>query len=130
MPGQRPLEPHDERFPENVADLPVLDDVPHHGLRQLGDTRAQDLAGGSCSAAEREVGAHLPEAFFDYQDALTISVAELSAAAQLEDDIKLVEAFGKVAQTCVACHSAYLHEDLAPEHDDLGVDDPTVSALQ
>ena len=54
----------------------------------------------------------LPKSFFDYQDALYVSVAELASAARRHEDLRLAKAFGTLTGTCVACHAAYLHDAL------------------
>ena len=76
---------------------------------------------------KESLNALLPAGFFEYQDALTIRLAELSVAARSRDDMKLVEAFGSVAKTCVACHSAYLNEDLDSAEDGDPGDDASLS---
>lgn len=50
----------------------------------------------------------LPERFFVAQDLLRDRAAALRQAAEGTDDQAIASAFGKLAETCVACHSAYL----------------------
>ena len=51
----------------------------------------------------------LPERFFVLQDQLRKEASDLEAAAKARNDAKMAAAFGRVSQTCVACHSAYLN---------------------
>lgn len=61
----------------------------------------------------------LPRSFFDYQDALYASVAQVATAARRHQDMELAKAFGALTGTCVACHSAYLHDELDGKPGDL-----------
>jgi mono/diheme cytochrome c family protein len=57
----------------------------------------------------------LPAAFFAEQDKLAASARQLAAAAaEGGDDKVLADRFAVVAQTCVRCHSAYLHDKPEP----------------
>lgn len=62
--------------------------------------------------ADQSLNTLLPDAFFDHQDALAASTGALAKAARARDDAALAKAFGAVAQTCVACHTSYLHDPL------------------
>lgn len=64
------------------------------------------------------VNALLPAAFFEYQDALTVHARELATAARRSEDAALADAFAAVTKTCVACHAAYLDDDLGFPLDD------------
>jgi hypothetical protein len=50
----------------------------------------------------------LPVRFFELQDQLAARARSVAAAAKTGDDAKVVQAYGRLAETCVACHSAYL----------------------
>jgi uncharacterized membrane protein len=53
----------------------------------------------------------LPERFFQAQDALrTASRRLVTAAAGGQSSEALAMELGKLAQTCIACHDAYLHD--------------------
>jgi cytochrome c556 len=49
-----------------------------------------------------------PERFFQLQDALHDEASRLAASARARDDEALGGSFGRVAATCVACHSVYV----------------------
>jgi hypothetical protein len=71
---------------------------------------------GRPAPGERDsLNALLPAPFFEYQDRLAIHAGELAAAAQAHQDDKLVASFGALAETCVACHAAYLNEESGQE---------------
>lgn len=50
----------------------------------------------------------LPEKFFTLQAEVAERARSLSAAASRRDDRALASAFGRLTETCVACHSAFL----------------------
>lgn len=50
----------------------------------------------------------LPLRFFTLQDELRLRAQQVADASKADDDRALAVAFGKLAETCVACHSAYL----------------------
>ena len=50
-----------------------------------------------------------PERFFELQDALHEAARDLADAAESRDDPKMATAYGKLSNTCVSCHSIYLH---------------------
>ena len=54
----------------------------------------------------------LPKRLFALEEQLTRRAREVTQAAAARDQKKLVSTFGALAETCVACHSAYLYEDL------------------
>ncbi|MCP3139219.1 cytochrome c [Pyxidicoccus xibeiensis] len=58
--------------------------------------------------AEDELSTLLPERFFALQDDARSRAQAVQAAAQKRDDAALAESFGKLTETCVSCHSAYL----------------------
>jgi cytochrome c556 len=60
------------------------------------------------------LNARLPEHFFILQDQLVARARELRSAAASHDGNLLAAAYGALSQTCVACHSAYLHENPHP----------------
>ncbi len=49
-----------------------------------------------------------PKQFFALQEELRSQAVLLVAAADKSDDTAMAEAYGKLAQTCVRCHSLYL----------------------
>ena len=55
-----------------------------------------------------ELNSALPERFFALQDELRDRAKDVADAARNRDDARLAESFGRLTETCVACHSAYL----------------------
>jgi hypothetical protein len=55
------------------------------------------------------LNASLPLRFFDLQDELADRARALAGAARARDHLKMVKAYGKLAETCVTCHSTYFH---------------------
>ena len=64
---------------------------------------ARPLPGG-----EGDLNALLPERFFVFQDDLKRMASQVADAASRKNDAQLASAFGRMTETCVACHSAYL----------------------
>ncbi len=62
------------------------------------------IAGG-----EDDLNALLPERFFVLQDESRNRAQAVAMAAEKKDDKALAESYGRLVETCVACHSAYLH---------------------
>jgi hypothetical protein len=58
---------------------------------------------------EGELNALLPERFFVLQDEARLRARAVSEAAEKHDDQALAEGYGRLVETCVACHSAYLN---------------------
>jgi hypothetical protein len=56
----------------------------------------------------------LPPSFFVHQQTLLSSIRSLHEAAVHRDDHELKVAFNGVADACIQCHSAYLHEAAQP----------------
>jgi mono/diheme cytochrome c family protein len=84
-------------------------------LLQRGQTRvlAERLAGAERLARPLPnqldtINAAVPELFFTLQDQLHDRAGDLQAAAARGDDDAVAAAFGKMAETCVACHARYL----------------------
>jgi len=60
------------------------------------------------------LNAQLPARFFDLQDDLKKAATDLATAAHGHDDRAMSKAFGRLTETCVACHSVYLDDALSP----------------
>ncbi len=58
------------------------------------------------------LNAQLPPVLFDLQDQLSVRAQGLIDAAHARDAKNLVKAFGAMSETCVACHSAFLRENV------------------
>jgi hypothetical protein len=58
--------------------------------------------------SEDALNSSLPELFFILQDQLRDRAHALAEAAAAKDDRALAQAYGRVMETCVQCHSAYL----------------------
>ena len=57
-----------------------------------------------------ELNAALAPRFFDLQDQPRAKAQQLEVAAQMRDPSGVARAYGGVAETCVACHDAYLSQ--------------------
>jgi len=68
------------------------------------------IAGG-----EDDLNAALPLQLFTLQDQLRLEAKAVAEAAAKADDRALAKALGRVTETCVACHSAFLKRDVEPE---------------
>lgn len=62
------------------------------------------IAGG-----EDDLNAALPLQLFTLQDELRLRAKAVAAAAEKGDDKELAKSLGRVTETCVACHSAFLN---------------------
>jgi hypothetical protein len=62
------------------------------------------IAGG-----EDDLNALLPERFFVLQDESRSRAQAVATAAEKKDDKALAQSYGRLVETCVACHSAYLN---------------------
>lgn len=58
--------------------------------------------------ARDELNSALPEKFFVLQDELRDRAKALEESARGKSDKELADAFARLTQTCVACHSAFL----------------------
>jgi hypothetical protein len=65
---------------------------------------ARPIVGG-----EDDLNALLPERFFVLQDESRTRAQAVAAAAEKKDDKALAESYGRLVETCVACHSSYLN---------------------
>ena len=54
------------------------------------------------------VNAAVPETFYALQDLLHERATDLQVAAKNGDDDAVAVAFGRLTETCVACHARYL----------------------
>jgi mono/diheme cytochrome c family protein len=64
----------------------------------------QPIAGG-----ESDLNAALPQQFFTLQDELRSRATSVADATTKADNVALAQALGRMTETCVACHSVYLH---------------------
>ncbi|HYI02031.1 hypothetical protein [Hyalangium sp.] len=58
---------------------------------------------------EDDLNTLLPERFFVLQDEARNRAQAVATAADKKDDKALAESYGRLVETCVACHSAYLN---------------------
>jgi hypothetical protein len=58
---------------------------------------------------EDDLNALLPERFFVLQAEARSRAQAVATAAEKKDDKALAESYGRLVETCVACHSAYLN---------------------
>ncbi len=89
--------------------------------RDVVETLAQALAGEPritrpLPDSRDDLNAALPERFFVLQDELRDRARTLADAARSKDDKQLGEAFSRLTQTCIACHSTFLN---SPKREDL-----------
>lgn len=59
-------------------------------------------------SAPEDLNRTIPESFFVFQDELRDKARAVSKAAKEGDDAAIAKAFGKLNETCVACHATYL----------------------
>jgi hypothetical protein len=59
--------------------------------------------------ANGDLNGLLPPRFFELQDELHARAADLAKAAGGSDDAALARSYGRLSETCVACHSVYLN---------------------
>jgi hypothetical protein len=52
--------------------------------------------------------AGVPQSFFRHQDNLLDQTRQLMRAAERKEDLEVARSFGRVMETCVACHSEFL----------------------
>jgi hypothetical protein len=62
------------------------------------------IAGG-----EDDLNALLPERFFVLQDESRTRAQAVAIAAEKKDDKALADSYGRLMETCISCHSAYLN---------------------
>ncbi|HEY6880486.1 MAG TPA: cytochrome c [Polyangiales bacterium] len=72
----------------------------------------EPVLGRPVAGDQQSLNAQLPKSFFVHQDEMSNATRALAAAANQTDDAKLVAAYGALANSCVNCHSAYLHDEL------------------
>lgn len=65
---------------------------------------ARPIAGG-----EDDLNTALPERFFVLQDEARVRAKAVAEAAGRNDNKELAATFGRLTQTCVECHSAFLN---------------------
>lgn len=61
-----------------------------------------------------ELNALLPESFFALQDELAARAEEVARVAPTKDPAALSASVGRLTDTCMRCHSAYLRDTAAP----------------
>lgn len=106
---------HGEQFSYLLANVVLLD---YDAAAELAEEIVDEPPLGRPRPGDASsLNAMLPAAFFDYEDQLRARATHLAQAARAKDRAVLVAAFGNLAETCVACHAAYLHDEL-PAHAD------------
>lgn len=61
-------------------------------------------------AASPAVDTGLSKQFATLQAEMKARAAQVAAAATAKDDARLSESYGRLAESCVACHRVYLHD--------------------
>jgi cytochrome c553 len=64
----------------------------------------------------------LPSRFFVLQDELNERAKAMAAAARTRTKDDMLNAYGRLTNTCVSCHEAYLESDEAPEYPGYGIE--------
>jgi hypothetical protein len=104
------MERHGEELSFLLVSVVLLDYVAAEQLAQL---IANEPRLGRPGPDEKEtLNALLPSSFFVHQDQLLERANALALAARAKNDATLGKAFGALAETCVGCHSTYLHDEL------------------
>jgi hypothetical protein len=104
------MERHGEELSFLLVSVVLLDYADAERLAQL---IADEPKLGRPHPDEKEtLNALLPSSFFVHQDRLTDRATALALAAREKNDATLGTAFGALAETCVGCHSTYLHDEL------------------
>jgi hypothetical protein len=114
------MDRHGEELTFLLADVVLLQ---YEQAEQLAEMLANEPKLGRPVPGDTEsLNALLPESFFLHQSQLGERAKLLAKAAREKDDAGLVKAFGALAETCVGCHSSYLHDPLhaLPDHDEGG----------
>jgi hypothetical protein len=106
----RSMERHGEELSYLLVSVVLLDYASAEKLAQL--IADEPKLGRPHPDETGTLNAMLPVAFFEHQDQLTARARDLALAAREKNDAKLVKAFGALAETCVGCHSTYLHDEL------------------
>ena len=65
--------------------------------------------GRPIQGGDDELSSLLPERFFTLQDELRSRAQAVQDAAKKRDDTALGESFGRMTETCIACHATYLN---------------------
>ncbi len=116
--GSLPLAARDAlalRMSNHASDLERLLAAALTLNHQLAEDAANKLAASPRIERPRagdldSLSALLPARFFDLQDQLARQAQTVAKAAHLRDDRLLAKSMGALTETCVACHSVYLHE--------------------
>lgn len=77
-------------------------------VHELADDIASSPRLARTDPAAGDLNSLLPPRFFDLQEDLRTRAQELARAAKSGDDAALAKAYGRLSETCVACHSVYL----------------------
>lgn len=104
----------DQRMNEHANELEWLLSAALMLNYDLAETAATNLANdpklARPSAGDMDtLNALLPKKFFALQAQLAKRARDVAAAAKTHDNGKLGRALGRLTETCVACHSAYLY---------------------
>jgi hypothetical protein len=114
------MDRHGEELTFLLADVILLQ---YDQAEQLAELLANEPKLGRPTPGDKDsLNALLPESFFVHQHQLGERAKLLAKAAREQDDAGLVKAFGALTETCVGCHSSYLHDPLhaLPDHDEEG----------
>ena len=82
---------------------------------ELARTAAQSISAEprlvrpTAESSDAELNKLLPERFFVLQDEARVRAQAVAAAATKRDNQALAQSYGRLMETCVSCHAAYLH---------------------
>jgi len=116
-PGNLPLAARDAlalRMANHASDLEWLLAATLTLNHELAEQSAMEIAntprfGRPLPGDLQSLNALLPKRFFELQDQLAQRARAVAQAARTHDDRALAHAMGRMTETCVQCHSVYLH---------------------
>ncbi|MBX7097513.1 MAG: cytochrome c [Myxococcaceae bacterium] len=110
---RRRMHHHAEDLPDLLLSVTLLqrDDARFIAAKLAAEPRLTRPLPGD----EDTLNRLLPEKFFVLQDELRSRAQAVSQAAAKGDDQALAQSFGRLTETCVACHSAFLQDHPASE---------------
>lgn len=93
--------------------------LSYDSAEQMAEEIAAEPKIGRPGAGESgTINALLPARFFEFQDELRDRADVVSDAAHAKDHMRLVRAYGQLAETCVGCHAAYMESEPPSEEID------------
>lgn len=97
-----------EAHAQDMTDLLVLVVLLE---REAAAETADRIAAEPKIARSRNGDLRIPRDFERMQEKLSARAREVAAAARKSDDAAMSDAFGRLTETCIACHVRYLDSD-------------------